>query len=103
MAGEHVAAPFLVRDRARVLPVSVSSPPVVPALGPVVVVPRPLFVSASAAQAADQKSESANLQRWGCGVGTCKGRGEGSIGIGILIISITSGVRIEFGIVFSRS
>ena len=63
MAGEHVAALFLVRDRAHVRLVSVSSPLVVPALGPVVVVPRPLFVSASAAQAADQKSESAALVR----------------------------------------
>ena len=49
MVGEHVAAQFLVRDRTHVLLVSVSSPLVVPALGPLVVVPRPPFVSASAA------------------------------------------------------
>ena len=49
MAVEHVAAPFLVRDRAHVLLVSVSLPLVVLALGPVVVIPQPPFVTVSAA------------------------------------------------------
>jgi hypothetical protein len=51
-AGEHVAneiGPVLVRVHAHVLLVLVPSFLLVPALGPVVVVPRPPFVSASAA------------------------------------------------------